>query len=42
MTKSEFFVVMCSGFASVAGSVMGAFIEMGKLLGFSTTMTKMN
>ena len=30
MTESEFFVVMCSGLASVAGSVMGAFIEMGK------------
>jgi len=29
MTKSEIFVVMCSGLASVAGSVMGAFIAMG-------------
>ena len=29
MTKSEMFVVMCAGMASVAGSVMGAFIQMG-------------
>ena len=31
MTKSEFFVVMCAGLASVAGSVMGAFIQMGRV-----------
>ena len=29
MSESEIFVVMCSGLASVAGSVMGAFIAMG-------------
>ena len=29
MSDSEIFVVMCSGLASVAGSVMGAFIAMG-------------
>ena len=29
LTKSEILTVMVSGFASIAGSVMGAYIKMG-------------